>query len=443
MQKTIKEFNPKYVDDWSHIQQKASEQMVEDLFKKLLPNSKSFLDNYYPKNNSLKQCYENDIIVVYEDILFIVEVKAGSFTYTPAITDYKAHIKSFETLVEKADDQCERTVNYVKNHDEAAIYDRGKNLKVVLNRNKFREIYSFCVTVDNFNEFAAKAEKLSFIKIQNGTIAISIDDLRVYSDYFNCPLYFLHYLKQRKLATQIKNLNLNDELDHLGMYIKHNLYSITMKDFEATSLVQMNGYREDIDNYFMSLHTGQVSYAKPVQEIPYKIKEIIAFLDKSDVVHKIYLSNFLLDFSSDAREQLVDSIEYLFNRQKQINKMVPVITIGELRYCLFVNQQDVPDLGEKYKLDYIDASICYKELDDYVFLNLFYDDNKRLQQVIFSIRSFSDIPQSRYEELKVLGKKYAQSRMESYKQKTGKKKMGRNDPCLCGSGEKNKKCCGK
>lgn len=39
-----------------------------------------------------------------------------------------------------------------------------------------------CVTVDNFNEFAAKAEKLSFIKMQSDAIALSIDDLRVYSE---------------------------------------------------------------------------------------------------------------------------------------------------------------------------------------------------------------------------------------------------------------------
>jgi len=210
MQKTIKELKPTYVNDWSHIQQRTSEQMVEELFKKLLPDSITLRDNYYPKNSSLKECNENDVIVIYENILFIIEVKAGSFTYTPAITDYEAHINSFKSLVEKADYQCERTINYIKNNDDAPIYDNDKNLKVILKNNDFREIYSFCVTVDNFNEFAAKAEKLSFIKLQSGTIAISIDDLRVYSDYFDSPLYFLHYLKQRKLATQIKNLNLND-----------------------------------------------------------------------------------------------------------------------------------------------------------------------------------------------------------------------------------------
>ncbi len=443
MQKTIKELKPIYVNDWSHIQQRSSEQMVEELFKKLLPNSITFRDNYYPKNKSLKQCDENDVIVVYDDILLIIEVKAGSFTYTPAITDYKSHINSFKALIEKADYQCERTINYIKNNEEAAIYDNNKNLKVVLEQKDFREIYSFCVTVDNFNEFAAKAEKLSFISIQSGTIAISIDDLRVYSDYFNSPLYFLHYLKQRKLATKIKNLNLYDELDHLGLYIKHNLYSITMNDFDDESFVHLHGYREEIDNYFMSLYSDEISFPKPEQEIPYRIKEIIEYLEKNNIKNKTYLSSFLLDFDLDAKEEMVHYIDYIINRQKQINKMIPIITFGELRYCLFVNQPGVPDLGEKYKCDYVDASILYKELNDYVLLNLYYSNDKKLEKVVFSVRSLQNITNNRYDELNILGEKYAHSRMESFKKKTGKKKIGRNDLCLCGSGKKYKKCCGR
>jgi hypothetical protein len=443
MQKTIKELKPAYVNDWSHIQQRASEQMVEELFKKLLPNSITFRDNYYPKNKSLKQCDENDVIVVYDDILLIIEVKAGSFTYTPAITDYKSHINSFKALIEKADHQCERTINYIKNNEEAAIYDNNKNLKTILEQKNFREIYSFCVTVDNFNEFAAKAEKLSFISIQSGTIAISIDDLRVYSDYFDSPLYFLHYLKQRKLATKIKNLNLYDELDHLGLYIKHNLYSITMNEFDNESFLHIHGYREEIDNYFISLYTEAISFSKPEQEIPYRIKEIIEYLEKNNIKNKTYLSSFLLDFALDAKKEMVQHIDYILNRQMQLNKMIPMITFGELRYCLFVNQPGIPDLGEKYKCDYIDASILYKHLDDYVLLNLYYNNDKELEKVCFSIRSLQDIPNNRYDELMTLGEKYAHSRMESFKKQTGKKKIGRNDLCLCGSGKKYKKCCGR
>jgi hypothetical protein len=210
MQKTIRELKPSYVNDWSHIQQHASEVMVEDLMKKLLPGCQTYRDNYYPKGTSLKDCAENDILVVYENVLLILEVKAGSFVYTPAITDYDAHVKSFKALIEKADYQCERTLKYIESHPSAPIYDRERNEKIELNFSNFSDVFTVCVTVDNFNEFAAKAEKLSFIKLGTYSISISIDDLRVYTDIFESPLNFLHYFKQRKKAVQTPQLSLND-----------------------------------------------------------------------------------------------------------------------------------------------------------------------------------------------------------------------------------------
>ena len=57
--------------------------MVENIFQSLLPHCLTYRSNYYPINNSMKQAAENDLIVLYDDVLIIVEVKAGSFVYTP------------------------------------------------------------------------------------------------------------------------------------------------------------------------------------------------------------------------------------------------------------------------------------------------------------------------------------------------------------------------
>ena len=77
--------------------------MVGSVFESLLPGCKSHYSNYYPlkKNDSA----ENDILIEYKDVLLIVEVKAGTFVYTPAMMDFQAHKKSFKDLVEKAENQ--------------------------------------------------------------------------------------------------------------------------------------------------------------------------------------------------------------------------------------------------------------------------------------------------------------------------------------------------
>jgi hypothetical protein len=82
------------------------------------------------------------------------------------------------------------------------------------------------VTVDNINVFAAKAEKLSFMKLGYDAISLAVDDLLVYQNYFDSPLKFLHFLKLRRAATTVKQIAPDDELDHLGMYIFHSCYSM-------------------------------------------------------------------------------------------------------------------------------------------------------------------------------------------------------------------------
>ena len=118
---------PEYLEKWKEKQTHASEEMVKALFLKLLPDADAHVSNYYPVRNSLKQTNENDIIITYQNNLFVIEVKAGSFPTTPPITDFEAHTKAYQKLAEVADSQCSRTVEYIANHSPAQFYDHKKN----------------------------------------------------------------------------------------------------------------------------------------------------------------------------------------------------------------------------------------------------------------------------------------------------------------------------
>ena len=90
----------------------------------------------------------------------------------------------------------------------------------------------------------------------------------VYKEYFDSPLTFLHFLEQRTLATKEPKLTLNDELDHLGMYIKHNYYTLELEDAKDYSRINFYGYRADLDNYFSKLYHPQLNPVKPTQILP-------------------------------------------------------------------------------------------------------------------------------------------------------------------------------
>jgi uncharacterized protein YecA (UPF0149 family) len=68
-------------------------------------------------------------------------------------------------------------------------------------------------------------------------------------------------------------------------------------------------------------------------------------------------------------------------------------------------------------------------------IELFYSDELILEKVEWSDISIDEIPSLELDRLNELANNLKKSR----NQKAGK--LGRNDPCSCGSGKKYKKCC--
>jgi uncharacterized protein YecA (UPF0149 family) len=78
---------------------------------------------------------------------------------------------------------------------------------------------------------------------------------------------------------------------------------------------------------------------------------------------------------------------------------------------------------------------------DRICINLHYGNHDELINVEFRTITLSEIPSDRIKELRDFGEKLFLERVEKIKKQSGKKKLGRNDPCPCGSGKKLKHCC--
>lgn len=442
LQKAVSTHGEEFSARWNQAQGKATENLVGDIFNQLLPGCSIHISNFYPikGNNSA----ENDIIVEYKDVLIIAEVKAGGFTYTPAITDYPAHKASLKSLVEKAEAQCIRVRDYIESAEQVPFYygDSLQEVSFSIKREKYTQIYMFDVTVSGFNELAAQMEKVHITNTKEDIITISIDDLWVYKAYFDSPLVFIHYLKQRMLATRAKSLVLSDELDHLGLYIHRNMYSKGL-DNEGVDHIIFDGFREDIDRYFAMQNLSGEVIEKPKQEIPWMITKIIQLCEHKDSESISKFTNFLLDMDSESREKLCDSILYIHRREFEIQRMFPVITFGECEFAVFVKRPDVQNLSVADQQRYIMATIAYNKNSYCYWIELETDRDLNILDINYRFISQDDIHPSERDVLVSLGSEYAKKRIQSFLMKNNKKKMSRNDPCPCGSGQKYKNCCGK
>ena len=440
VQKEIMKAKPHYADKWKELQTNASEKMVTDLFLKLLPGAEAHIGNYYPVKSSLKQMNENDIIVTYHNYLFIVEVKAGSFPTTAPISDYNAYEKAYHNLAEVADSQCSRTLEYIKAHQIPQFYNQDKEPTFTLaSYDSFEEIFTFSVTVDNFNEFAAKAEKSSVISLKEQTIVISYDDLLVYGGFFDSPIDFLHFLKQRKAAMKVEQYQMNDEFDHLGLYIDRNLYALNPSQYGEVKRVFWNGFRQDIDEYFNWLFIDPDRAQKPSQNIPDGLMEILHYLKNNISVESIALAHFIMDLSTEGKEDFVKQIKYGLNRQKELGRTTPIIAVGDIKYCAFISMPGIMPFEEEEQRDYAYAMASRNENVPVMWISLEYDGANKLISATGKTCSMADLDEAERLRINQYGKEKARDWIEL--RKRSQKKIGRNDYCPCGSGKKYKYCC--
>lgn len=443
VQKAILRLDPGYSEQWQQKQKEASESMVESVFKEMLPGCISYADNCY---GSKKHRNENDLLVIYRDALLVVEVKAGRFTDAPPVSDFDSHIKRYKELIQKSNSQCAHMRDYIRDSGaELVLYDQRMQPKATLDISNINSIFCLSVTIENINTYAARAEKLGFLNLREGVSCIAIDDLMTYREYFDNPLEFLHFLKQREIASLNERIALNDEFDHLGMYIAHNCYSLEVDSIPEGGTLYMAGYREELDNYFERVDTPLPQLEKPRQNMPKRFREIIDVLLKSNNSQAVSISAYLLGFSSDARQELSDGIDTTLKRQASTGRQYAVSFSGKgdsIRMTYFVFQDELHDAQTDQEMfDHAASFLLANGEKERMMLSFRFDVNYALQSVSARSICIDQIPPSRIDELRSLGEQMGAFRVAKYRREHGK--IGRNQPCPCGSGRKYKRCHGQ
>lgn len=447
-----------FVSLWKDRQALASEKGVAALFKKLLPGSKVCINGYHPTKGTAwnkHSSQESDLVVLYDDVLIAVEVKAGAFCPTDPLDDVEGHVKSFGSLLEKASNQAESTIDYVHRCHEGAccFYDSSGNVKFEISPSSVRTEYKICVTVDDINEFASKADKLGFIEVTNGTIALSIDDLIVYKRYFDNPLVFLHFLEQRRAAASMPALYMNDELDHLGMYIDNNCYTKTLEreakessiDYEVDSNVRFQGFfgfRDSLDVWFEGLYTGDAC-VKPVQDSPHAFNLIIAMLDNEKLGYwRRAVASTFLNCGSDVRKVISDGITVRLKPETPPNLRLelPPQDSADVPLSIFVSREERPNDIDVCRRKCL-AVLIHDKLPLVVRLDLHAVKGQIVSLEISEYRSEDLTEEDKDSALQLIP--FLEKTRQYCIKKQLSRKVGRNEPCPCGSGKKYKKCCGR
>ncbi|MCL4536621.1 MAG: SEC-C domain-containing protein [Nitrospirae bacterium] len=449
IQRLIIRLRPEYKKIWNERQKVISEELPFRFFDKLFPNAKTYRSIYHQwttgKSGELNWC-ETDGLILSDDHLIVIEVKAGAFTYTPPATDFPAYMASVKELLLKPAVQSKRFIEYLTSKDEVVIYDENHNPVTKLKHARFRHITSCCVTLDNFTTLAAQAGNLKPIgtDLKDFPVwSISIDDLMVYADVFDSPLMFTHFLEERKRAFTSPALTVDDELEHLSLYLKHNRYVSYAEDFYDTEPVRWHGYRTDLDKYFHDLQYSPDTAKKPAQVLPNRIKEIISTLEKNQKHGCCKVARYLLDMDGNTRDNFNAGIEQILSRQSEKRYIIPLCFLGGIKITIFCEQSGISSKDTRWKREYVLATLIRANDDERLMLTLYFDRNNKIFDADFEFLCPEDIPTDRYADIEKISKRQGGNFLKAYLKESGKRKIPRNEVCPCGSGKKYKRCCGR
>jgi uncharacterized protein YchJ len=448
MQRLIIRLRPDYKEIWNERQKMISEELPFRLFKILIPNAKVYRSIYHQwatgKDSERNWC-ETDGLIIFDDHLIIVEIKAGAFTYSPPATDFSAYMASIKELVLKPATQAKRFMEYFHSKDEVMIYNDSHKPVTKLRRDQFRHITACCVTLDQFTSLAAQAEKLQPIgtDLQGFPIwPISVDDLRVYADIFDSPLIFTHFLEERQRAFKSPALRATDELDHLSLYLKHNRYVSHAEDYYEAEPPRWVGYRDDLDKYFHNLRHSPDKAEKPAQMLSPRLAEIIKTLEVQEKPGRCNAASYLLDMDGDTRKKFDSNIQHVLLRQSEKGYIIPLSFFGGINLTIFCEQKGTASRDKLWKREYVLATLFRANDDERMMLSLSFDKYDVIIDAEFEFLRMKDIPEERYSIIEKRSEKQRNNFLQIHLRNSSKERIGRNEICPCGSGKKYKKCCG-
>jgi hypothetical protein len=302
---------PAYKKAFEERQKTMSEAAFADILAAQLPGATVLQEVYY-KDPANKQWSENDTLILLDDVLFLVEAKAGAAaTIASPALDFGRHAQSVQDLVVKAYKQCERFFNHLSSADEVPLYHLvdGKYEECGrVRRSDYRVMVPIGLTVESFSPFSAHCKELPQIEPLLGMhafVSLSIDDLFVLKRLLPTPGSFAHYMEVRQAVAGIRGAHLFDELDHLGAYLKKNRFDQDIVDQLKDGKVYMliwDGMSEVVDRSFEGEDWENGPF--PTQDFPAEVLKLLEALDATRARGWLSAESHIRDLGEDGRKNL-------------------------------------------------------------------------------------------------------------------------------------------
>ena len=300
--------DPDYREEWNRRQKCAVEDALVRIFASQLKGATIYRSVYF-RDAKTGNWAETDLLVAMEDVLVVVEAKAGVMAMDSPAADFDRHMASVDRLIVKAYRQCKRFLRYMASADRVPIYGlhNGERVKIAdLGLGAFRKVLPIGLTVESLSPLSTCLNNLAEISPllgRHGFMSMSVDDLLVLRRFLPTAGELLHYLEVRQQAGTVPDTTVIDETEYLGAYISRNRFDTDLREQrEKAPFVVWNSYSDVVDRYFRGENAGRGRV--PRQDYPAELEAVLNVLDRKRPEGWLEMDAAIRNLGSDERGNL-------------------------------------------------------------------------------------------------------------------------------------------
>lgn len=383
-----------------------------------------------------KRIGEIDVLVVFGNQAILLQAKSKKLTLEARKGNDLQIKDDFKKSVQDSYDQGLLCAKVLGDAQYKFISKGGSSINLAA----IEEIYIFCVVSDHYPTLSLQARQ--FLKFEASDriappFVMDIFTLDALTEMLSTPLRLLSYANRR--TRYEGRLLATNELTVLSYHLKHNLW---LEDRYIMVMLDDN-FSADLDAAMMVRREGLPGKATPDGVLTWFSKlslgRLIATIESEPHPATISLGFMLLTLGGDSVRNISDGIDKIVGRAQMDGEHHDfTIGFGESDTGLTVHCNDYPKEISAARLhDYCRRrkykqkagtwfGVCLSPSDGEPRLGVYLRDEWQYDNTMEAVTRRMAVPS-----------KFGDILSQSQK----KRKLGRNDPCSCGSGKKYKKCC--
>lgn len=413
-----------------------TENFAAECLEKVFGKARVFrnIDIYGPDRNRVG---EVDVLAVYGRRAILVQAKSKRLTIEARKGNDLQLKDDFKKAVQDAADQAFLCATALL--DQSFKLKNASGGEVELPRS-FDVIHPLCIVSDHYPALAFQAGEFLKQKTTDRILAPLVTDvfaLDVMAEMLASPLQFLHYLTLRERFGE--RLSASHELTLLGYHLTHHLWF----DNEFNMMMLGDDFSIPLDIAMLARREGIPGLETP-EGILTKLRDttfghLIRQIESHDDPDVGELALLLLQLGEETARSLGSGIDTLAGAARRDRRSHDLsLEFGEAQSGLTVHCRypDTPDTMPRL-LAHCQLRKYSSRADGWHGL-LIHPDTLEILASIGSREPW--VPDAAMEELVKQWPVRPQVPWNAIKRQAAQK-IGRNDPCVCGSGKKHKKCC--